>query len=126
MDRLIGGVDGESIEYIELGPEKEEIKITTRDRSILGQNREELTATLNILGRLDMVAFSSHRGIIISEGERFPVTWDDGIRSKMHSMADTQGIEFTVRPIIDKQKLHSDVIAYHVLDCRDPQANFDM
>jgi len=125
-DRLISGVDGKSIEYVELGSSNEEMRITEEERSVLGQNREELSATIRVQGRLDMVAFSSHRGTIISDNEKFPVTWDENIRNKMQKLADVEGVLFTVRPIIDQKRLHSEAIAYHVLDCSVPQSDLDV
>jgi hypothetical protein len=125
-DRLITGVDGKNIEYIELGGRESEMRITPEDRVVLGQNKEELSATIRVSGRLDMVVFSSHKGTIISENEKFPVTWDENIRNKMQKIADVEGVLFTVRPIIDQKRLHSDAIAYHVLDCVVPQQGLDL
>lgn len=85
------------------------------------KSKEQLPATLNVVGRLDMVAFSSHRGSIISDGERFGVSWDEGIRSKMQKVADTEGIVFKVRPVVDHKRLDNTAIGFHVLDCSDPQ-----
>ncbi len=101
-----------------------EIRLTTDDKSIIGQHKEELPTTLNIVGRLDMVAFSSHRGSIISNNERFGVTWDDQIRSKMQKIADVEGVIFKVRPVVDHKRLDSMAIGFHVLDCSDPQGKF--
>lgn len=120
-DRLITGVDGKNIEYVELGGREDEMRITPEDRVVLGQNKEELSATIRVTGRLDMIAFSSHKGTIISGNEKFPVTWDENIRNKMQRIADVESVLFTVRPIIDQKRLHSDAIAYHVLDCIVPQ-----
>ncbi len=125
-DRLIGGIDGEAIEFVELGTRQDEIRLTTDERVILGHNKEELSATLRVYGRLDMVAFSSHKGTVVSNQEKFPVTWDDNIRNNMQRVADIEGVEFLVRPIIDQQRLHADAIAYHVLDCRVPQQKLDV
>lgn len=125
-DKLISGIDGKAIEYVELGSKTEEMRLTTDERVVLGQNKEELTATLRVYGRLDMVAFSSHKGTIISNQEKFPVTWDEQIRSKVSRVVDTEGVEFLVRPIIDQNRLHSEAISYHVLDCNNPQQKMDI
>ena len=125
-DRLIAGIDGKAIEYVELGARTEEMRLTTNERAVLGHNKEELSATLRIYGRLDMIAFSSHKGAIISNQEKFPVTWDESIRNKIQRVADIEGVEFLVRPTIDQQRLHSEAIAYHVLDCTNPQQNLDV
>ncbi len=120
-DRLISGVDGKDIEFVEFGGREDEMRLTTDDRVVLGQNREELSATIRVIGRLDMVAFTSHKGTIVSSNEKFPVTWDESIRSKVQRIVDVEGVEFTVRPIIDQKRLHTEAIAYHVLDCKVPQ-----
>ena len=125
-DRLIKGVDGKNIEYVDFGSREDEVRLTTADRVVLGQNREELSAIITVNGRLDMVAFSSHRGTIISANERFPVTWDESIRNKVQRIVDVEGVDFTVRPIIDQKRLHSDAIAYHVIDCIIPQQSLDV
>jgi hypothetical protein len=125
-DKLISGIDGNAIEYVELGSRTDEMRLTPDDRVVLGHNKEELSATLRVYGRLDMVAFSSHKGTIISNKEKFPVTWDEQIRNKMQRVADIEGVEFLVRPIIDQKRLHSETIAYHVLDCMNPQQKLDV
>jgi len=125
-DKLISGVDGKEIEYIDFGTREDEMRITPDDRVVLGQNREELSAIIRVIGRLDMVAFSSHKGTIVSDNEKFPVTWDEDIRNKVQRLADVAGVEFTVRPIIDQKRLHSDAIAYHIVDCKIPQQGFDV
>lgn len=125
-DKLISGIDGKAIEYVELGSRADELRLTQDERVLLGQNREELSATLRVYGRLDMVAFSSHKGTIVSNQEKFPVTWDEQIRNKMQRVADIEGVEFLVRPIIDQKRLHSEAIAYHVLDCKTLQRGLDV
>jgi len=124
-DRLISGIDGREIEYVELGTKSDGLRITTNERILLGQNREELSATLRVYGRLDMVSVSSHKGIVISNQEKFPVRWDEQIRGKIARVVDVEGVEFIVKPIIDQNRLHSDAIAYHVLDCGIPQQKMD-
>lgn len=125
-DKLISGIDGNAIEYAELGSKNDEMRLTPDDRVVLGQNKEELSATVRVIGRLDMVAFSSHRGAIISGNEKFPVTWDEGIRTKMQKIVDVEGVMFTVRPIIDQKRLHTEAIAYHVVDCIVPQRKLEI
>ena len=44
----------------------------------------------------------------------------------MQRAADIEGVEFLVRPIIDQQRLHSESIAYHVLNRKNPQQNLDV
>lgn len=126
VDRLISGIDGRAIEYVEFDSSTEKMRLTPDDRALLGHNKEELNATLRVYGRLDMVTFSNHTGTIISEQEKFPVTWDEKIRNKMQQVADIEGVEFLVRPIIDQKRLHSEAIAYHVLDCRNQQQKMDV
>lgn len=76
------------------------------------------------MGRLDMVAFTAHRGSIISDGEKFSVTWDEQIRQKMQKLADIEGVVFKVRPVVDHKRLDNETIGFHVLDCGDPQQSF--
>lgn len=121
VNEILGCVDGKSIEYIDMNSQTNELRFTSDDREIIGQHKEQLPTTLNIVGRLDMVAFSSHRGSIISDSERFRVTWDDQIRSKMQKIADVEGVIFKVRPVVDHKRLDDSAISFHVLDCGDPQ-----
>jgi len=124
VNEILSCVDGKSIEYIDMSSPTNEIRLTPDDRSIIGQHKEELPTTLNIIGRLDMVAFSSHRGSIISDNERFSVTWDEQIRSRMQKIADVEGVVFKVRPVVDHKRLDNSAIEFHVLDCSDPQGKF--
>lgn len=121
VNEILFNVDGKNVEYIDMNSSTNELRLTTDDRDIIGQHKEELPTTLTIVGRLDMVAFSSHRGSIISDGERFSVTWDEQIRSKMQRIADVEGVMFKVRPLVDHKRLDSSAIGFHVLDCSDPQ-----
>lgn len=123
-DRLLKRIDGQKIRYMDLRSRESEFRLGAEDRTILGRDKEELDAEINIVGRLDMIAFTSHRGTIVSEGESFPVTWGDDLRSKMQKMADIEDIVFRVRPVIDNSRLNRDAIGFHVLDCRTLQQGF--
>jgi len=125
-DKLLGKIDGESVEKVDLCSEEETFTLDASKRRIIGKDKQVLPASLKIVGRLDMVAFSSHRGVIVSDNERFPVTWDERIRSKMQKMADVEGILYTVNPVIDNRRLNDDAIGFHVLDCEQPQSNFNV
>lgn len=125
-DKILKKVDGKEIEQVELIARNEKFSINENDREILGRDKEILNATLQISGRLDMIAFSSHRGIILSDKESFPVTWDEKIRSKMQKIADIEGILFTVQPVIDHSRLNNDAIGFHVLECKNPQGDLDL
>ena len=121
-DKILNHVDGKKIEFIDLKASNHEFKLTEYERIILGAKKEILPANLEVVGRLDMVAFSSHTGSIVSSSERFPVTWDETIRARMQKVADVEGVIFTVKPVIDPNRLHTNAIGFHVLDCRDPQS----
>jgi hypothetical protein len=121
INDLLGHVDGRAVEYIDMSSPANGLRLTAEDREIVGQHKEELPTTLTVVGRLDMVAFTSHRGSIISDDERFSVTWDERIRSKMQKIADVDGVMFKVRPVVDHKRLDSSAIGFHVLDCKDPQ-----
>lgn len=122
VNEILNYVDGRGVEFIDMSSERNELRLTSDDREIIGQHKEELPTTLSVVGRLDVVAFSSHRGSIVSDGERFSVSWDEGIRSKMQKVADTEGIVFKVRPVVDHKRLDDTAIGFHILDCSDPQA----
>jgi hypothetical protein len=124
VNGLLSQVDGKAVEFIDIRSATEEFRFTPDQRNIVGKHKEELPTTLNIVGRLDMVAFSAHRGSIISAGEGFGVTWDDQIRSKMQKLADIEGVIFKVRPVVDHKRLDNETIGFHVLDCRNPQESF--
>ena len=124
VNEILSNVDGKNVEYIDLSSPTNELRFTADDKEIIGQYKEELPTTLTIVGRLDMVAFSAHKGGIISDGERFGVTWDENIRSKMQRIGDVEGVMFKVRPIVDHKRLDTSAIGFHVLDCSDPQEKF--
>ncbi|MAT51751.1 MAG: hypothetical protein CMK32_11275 [Porticoccaceae bacterium] len=124
VNGLLSQIDGKFVEFIDINSVSDEFRFTPDQRNIVGKQKEELPTTLNIIGRLDMVAFSAHRGSIISDGERFSVTWDDQIRSKMQKLADIEGVIFKVRPVVDHKRLDNETIGFHVLDCGNPQQSF--
>lgn len=121
VNEILACVDGKAVEYIDMSSQTNELRLTSDDRDIIGKHKEELPTTMNVIGRLDMVAFSSHRGSIVSDNERFSVTWDDQIRSKLQKIADIEGVMFKVRPVVDHKRLDNSAIGFHVLDCGDPQ-----
>lgn len=123
VNEILACVDGNSVEYVGISSSTNELRLTADDREIIGQHKEELPTTMNVIGRLDMVAFSSHRGSIVSDNERFSVTWEEHIRSKMQKIADIEGVRFKVRPVVDHKRLDNTAIGFHVLDCGDPQQN---
>lgn len=123
VNGLLSHVDGKAIEFIDINSKNDSFRFDPDQRHIVGKHKEELPTTMKILGRLDMVAFTSHRGIVVSDGERFNVTWDDQIRKKMQRIADIDGVIFTVRPVVDHKRLNNEAIGFHVLDCGDPQMN---
>jgi len=124
VNGLLSQVDGKAVEYIDINTDNDEFRLTPDQRNIIGRQKEELPTTLNIIGRLDMVAFTAHRGSIISDGEKFSVTWDEQIRPKMQKLADIEGVVFKVRPVVDHKRLDNETIGFHVLDCGDSQQSF--
>ena len=125
-DRVLGKIDGENIEKVDLTSREDTFTLDDTKRNIIGRDKRILPASLTIVGRLDMIAFSSHRGVIISDNERFPVTWDEKIRTKMQQVADKEGVLFTVNPVIDHSRLDNDAIGFHVLDCKQQQSSMDV
>lgn len=117
LNKIVEMIDGNAVEYMTIQSQGSELRLTPEHRAILGRHREELSASIEIVGRLDMVAFSSHKGVIISAGQRYQLSWDDDQRSKMQQFADIDGVVFRVRPIIDHARLHQDAIAFHLVDC---------
>lgn len=126
VNNLLSQLSGTQVEYISLNSETEEFVLNQNQKNITGKQKQELPTTLNIIGRLDMVAFSSHRGSIISDNERFSVTWDEKIRQKMQKIADIEGVVFKVRPLVDHKRLDSEAIGFHVIDCGNPQQSLSI
>ena len=124
LNDLLTCIDGSDVEYIDMTASTSNVRFTKYDKEIVGSQKELLPTTLNIVGRLDMVAFTSHRGVIVSDGQRYNVTWANEIRNKMQKIADTDGIVFNVKPLIDHKRLDNDAIGFHILDCEDPQNQF--
>lgn len=126
VNKILSQIDGSNVEYISLSSDQSEFILTPDQRGIMGNQKEELKATLNIVGRLDVVAFSSHKGTIISDNEKFSVTWDEDIRPKMQRVADREGIVFRVNPVVDHMRLDSQTIGFHIIDCTDPQQKLEI
>ena len=123
LDKLIGSVDGHNIDNILLRSEESETNITTADRRIIGTQKEELPHSMDIFGRLDSAAFTAHRGVIVTGTGRFPVFWEDDLRTKIRTLVDIEGIAFRAQPIIDHRRFKDDPVAFKLLDCWNPQDN---
>lgn len=125
LDRLIVGIDGKQIDKINIETEETEVKLTHKDLRITGKQTQELNSDVELFGRLDMVAFSSHRGNIETGGRKYPVTWNEKLRRKIQQFADVKNIVFKVRPIIDHRRFKEEPIAFHIIDCWDPQGRLE-
>lgn len=121
INKAIQMIDGEAVEFMEIKSFNSTLKLTPEHRAILGKHREELLVPMEIIGRLDMVSFSSHKGAIITSGQRYQLSWDEEQRSKMQKYIDIEGVIFKVRPIIEHSRLNQDAIAFRLVDCYDPQ-----
>lgn len=121
VNQIIQMIDGNAVEFITVESRGSALRLTPDHRAILGRHREELSVSMEIIGRLDVVAFSSHKGVIISSGQRYPLSWDEEQRTKMQQFADAEGVIFKVKPIIDHARLTHDAIAFHLVDCYLPQ-----
>ena len=86
-DRILNNLDGKNIEYIDFQSPDDKYTLTIDEKVILGAHKEVLPDSMEVIGRLDMVAFTSHKGEIVSDGEKFPVIWGEGIRSDIQSVA---------------------------------------
>lgn len=123
VNQIVQLIDGRSVEYMDVQGQGTEFKLTPDHRAILSKYREEFSGTVEIVGRLDMVAFSSHKGVILSSGQRYQLSWSEEQRSKMQQFADIDGVVFKVRPIIDHSRLTQDAIAFRLVDCYRSQGN---
>lgn len=122
LDRLINGIDGNDVSSIDLSHQDLKTSLTPDDRKITGTQKEELATQIEVHGRLDMAAITSHKAHIITGNSRYPVTWDESLRSKIRQYFDTDGIVFRVRPVVDHRQFKDDPVGFHVLDCWEPQS----
>lgn len=76
---------------------------------------------MGIVGRLDMLAFSSHKDITISPRQRYQLSWEEEQRTKVQQYADAEGVILKARPIIDHARLTQDSIAFRLVDCYESQ-----
>lgn len=121
LDNLVKAVDGTNVESLAvISGDTKEI-ITSDDHRITGSLKEELASNIEIVGRLDMVAFTAHKGHLLTGNGRYPVTWDENIRQQIRSNADTDGIAFTVKPVIDNKRMGDEPIGFHILRVHNPQ-----
>jgi hypothetical protein len=125
VNEILKKIDGQDVEYVDFNSLNSGIKLRPEDIDITGSHKEELDDNLTLIGKLDIVAFSYHKGTVIVNGERYNVQWNESIRTKIQKLADKDGILFKVRPIIDRKRLEAateaTAIGFHILDCDDPQ-----
>ncbi|MBZ2189035.1 hypothetical protein K8B33_07995 [Alcanivorax sp. JB21] len=126
IDRLINGIDGTKISGVNLAHKDIVTSLTLPDRDITGAQKEELGTQIEVMGRLDMAAITSHKAHIVTGNSRYPVTWDESLRPKIRKFFDLEGIVFKVRPIVDHRQFKGEPVGFHVLDCWSPQARLDV
>ena len=117
-------VDGEVIESLSINSGNRKTIISPDDKRITGSLKEELAQNIEIIGRLDMVAFSAHKGNLLTGNGRHPVTWDEDIRNEIRNHADIEDMVFTVKPVIDNKRIGDEPIGFHILRVRNPQSDF--
>jgi len=121
VDRLVKSVDGTELALIEFQAEEIVTQVTSEDLRITGTQRVELPSLLDITGRLDVIAFTAHKGQLITGIGRYPVIWDEDLRPRIRQFADREGITFRVRPIIDRRRFREEPIGFHILRCWEQQ-----
>ena len=123
LDSLVKSVDGNVIESLSINSANRKTIITADDKRITGSLKEELAQNIEIIGRLDMVAFSAHKGNLLTGNGRHPVTWDEDIRNEIRNHADIEDMAFTVKPVIDNKRIGDEPIGFHILRVRNPQSD---
>lgn len=126
LDRLIRSIDGSYVSDISLAHKNLSTRLSVNDHEITGTQQKEISSYIEVLGRLDMAAFQSHRGHIITGSKHYPVTWDEQIRPKIREFVDREGIIFRVRPIVDQRQFHGEPIGFHLIDCWEPQRKMNL
>ncbi|EII3728884.1 hypothetical protein ACVTD8_16305 [Vibrio cholerae] len=126
VDNIIQSIDGVNVEYVDFGSSVGDLRLNESNKNLLGRRKEEIPATLNIIGRLDMISVSSHRGAIVSDGQRFNVSWDEQLRDKLLKVVDVEATQFKARPVIDHKSLSDKEIGFHLVDCMQLQNKLDV
>lgn len=126
VDRLINGIDGTKISGVNLAHKNTVTSLTLPDRDITGTQKEELGTQIEVMGRLDMAAITSHKAHIVTGNSRYPVSWDESLRPKIRQFFDLEGVVFKVRPIVDHRQFKGEPVGFHVLDCWSPQTRLDV
>ncbi|MGE0623669.1 MAG: hypothetical protein AB7I04_04365 [Pseudomonadales bacterium] len=126
VDRMIRSLDGDQIRKLKISERDTEVELTPDDLPLTTVRKEELDRSINLLGRLDMVSFSAHRGNIVSSGTRYPVFWEERLRGKIREFADRDDVMFVVKPVIDARRFDREPVGLHVLDCYVPQDDLDL
>ena len=121
INKLIKSIDGEKLTDITIQSKNTATKITQDDIRITGTQKEELPKNIEIVGRLDVVAFSSHRGKLILQEKTYRVTWHEEIRKKIHDFADMDDITYLVKPVVDYKRLTDDPVMFHIVNCWEDQ-----
>ncbi|MFH0263942.1 hypothetical protein ACGRH2_26395 [Vibrio barjaei] len=126
VDNVVKSIDGSNVEYVDFGAGVNNQRLSESNKNLLGRRKEEIPATLNIIGRLDMISVSSHRGAIVSDGQRFNVSWDEPLRDKLLKVVDVEAVSFKARPVIDHKSLGDKEIGFHLVDCIQMQGRLDV
>lgn len=126
VDNIIKAIDGSNVEYVDFGQGSNALRLNETNKNLLGRRKEEIPTTLSLIGRLDMISVSSHRGAIVSDGQRFNVTWDKELRDKLLKVVDVESIQFRARPVVDHKSLSGKEIGFHLVDCDQLQIKLDI
>jgi hypothetical protein len=118
VNRLAKAVDGVTVTDFNLqhaGVVGE--KLTVFDRGLaeapLGSSNQEI----KIQGRLDGVTISTRKGYLFVGEAKYPIDWDDSIKSKLLSAIDKEGMIFIARAIADFTRLSTEPVRFHIVDC---------
>jgi len=123
IDRIVNKVDGRQLENVQIQSDAPDLRavIKPSDKNILGSQKEELPNQIDIPGRLDVVNYRTRKGKLSTSSGKYPVSWEENIRSTIHDLADKDGIMFSVRPVIDHRKFRNEPVGFHIIRCWNPQ-----
>lgn len=121
LDRLISSVDGNVLESLKIQSDETTLLLTSEDERVTGSQKEELPSFIELIGRLDVIQFNSHKGQIVTSEGRFPVSWDDDLRDKVRQYADQKNVVFRAKPIVDHRRFGDETVGFHLLNIWHPQ-----
>ena len=115
IDTIMDCVNKDLITHFDIEGLSKPMYFTQEALMMLGQTKDQLTATANFKGRLDHMLYSSKQGTVIAPHDIYQISWDEDMQ--VADYVNRDDVEFIAKPLISSNDSQKGLIIYKIVDC---------